>query len=245
MSDDSASWTALSGAYADAVEREDSFDRILDWPAQRAAVGDVRGKRVLDLGCGTGQKALALLKEGASEVVGVDISKPFIDGVSAMSVSGRATFLVGDLNELEALPELMATPFDMVLCLQSFGYARDKVTVLGRIRSMLAPGGLLVLSRAHPMRFAVERAEASGIGLGSAYHDTEDYTYTSGWDPSVKVTHTLDTFSDMHNTLTAAGFVVESVQEPWLSADVQSRFPHKQAWMDKYFGIVMFVARAR
>ncbi len=245
MTDASASWTALSGAYADAVEREDSFDRILDWPAQRAAIGDVRGKRVLDLGCGTGHKALALLDEGASEVVGVDISKSFIEGVSAMAVSGKATFLVGDLNSLEALSELKAAPFDLVLCLQSFGYVREKVTALKQMRAMLTPDGLLVLSRAHPMRFAVERSEARGIGLGSAYHDTSEYTYASGWDPSVEVTHALDTFSDMHNALTTAGFVVEEVQEPWLSVEVQSRFPRKQAWMDKYIGIVLFVARPR
>lgn len=240
---DEHAWEALAPAYAAAVEREDSFDRILEWPAQRAAIGDVRDRRILDLGCGTGRKSLALATDGAASVLGLDISAHFIDQLNGHSLPPGVTFALADLNRLEDVAELRGRRFDVVICLQSFGYAEDQVDVLRRIRERMDPDGRLVLSRAHPMRFAVERAERTGAPLGTTYHDVDDYSYVSNWNPRVHVTHTTETFSDMLNAFAEAGFCVLRVEEPWLTPDLQTRFPHKHAWMDRYFGIVLFTAR--
>ena len=49
--------------------------------------------------------------------------------------------------------------------------------------------------------------------------------------------------SDLLNTFSAAGLWIETTAEPQLSPDARERYPHKQAWMDKYLGILIFKLR--
>jgi hypothetical protein len=100
-----------------------------------------------------------------------------------------------------------------------------------------------VVTRAHPLRFAVERAERDGLELGDAYHSTEPISYPSRWNPELTLTHAVDTFSSMHNTLVDAGFRVERILEPQLSEENKKRYPHKQDWLSRYVGIIIFRAR--
>ncbi|UJP11052.1 hypothetical protein L2X99_05540 [Microbacterium sp. KUDC0406] len=58
-------WSDLSGDYERARGREDSLDRLVEWPAQRAMLGDVSGCSILDLGCGNGGKIAELVRDGA------------------------------------------------------------------------------------------------------------------------------------------------------------------------------------
>ena len=79
-----ATWKALADSYETARTRPDSFDVLMEFPAQLSLIGDVAGKRILDLACGSGAKAIYLARQGAGEVVGVDISETFIEGVAGL-----------------------------------------------------------------------------------------------------------------------------------------------------------------
>ena len=56
--DASRPWQSLSTGFEQARAREDSLDRLVEWPAERALLGDVTGLAVLDAGCGNGSKVL-------------------------------------------------------------------------------------------------------------------------------------------------------------------------------------------
>jgi SAM-dependent methyltransferase len=68
-----------------------------------AVLGDVRGRTVLDLGCGSGDNSLLLARRGA-RVVGVDISESLIQlarrRLALNGLSDRATFVVGSAHDL-------------------------------------------------------------------------------------------------------------------------------------------------
>ena len=49
--------------------------------------------------------------------------------------------------------------------------------------------------------------------------------------------------SDLINVFSAAGLWIETAIEPQLSQDARRRYPHKQAWMNKYLGILIFKLR--
>jgi SAM-dependent methyltransferase len=236
--DPGRAWTALADGYERARAREDSLDRLVEWPAQREMLGDVTGLSVLDLGCGNGAKLAELVEDGAASAVGVDVSGTFVDARPP-----GLELVQGDLNHLGALPEFTGRTFDRILLLQSFGYATDPVATLRSARSMLAADGFIVLTRTQPLRYATERAEQNGTSLAEEYFSSSAHTYRTRWHEDVTLTKRAYTVSDLLNTFSAAGLWVEAAAEPQLSEDARRRYPHKQTWMDTYFGILVFRLR--
>jgi len=236
--DPSQAWPDLASDYERARSREDSLDRLVEWPAQRDLLGDVSGLSVLDIGCGNGGKLAELLGAGAADAVGVDVSGNFI-GAPPTGLE----LIQGDLNELSSMPGLVERKFDRILFLQSFGYAKDPVRTLQAARGMLADGGFILLTRTQPIRYAVERAEQNGTSLGEEYFSAAPYTYRTGWNGQIELTKSTYTISDLINAFSAAGLWIETAIEPQLSEDDRRRYPHKQEWMNKYLGILIFKLR--
>ncbi len=231
-------WTELADGYERARGREDSLDRLVEWPAQRAMLGDVTDLSLLDLGCGSGAKLAELVDDGAASAVGVDVSGMFV----AEQPPGLE-LVQGDLNDLDSVPGLAGRTFDRVLFLQSFGYATDPVATLRHARSMLADDGFILLTRTQPLRYATERAEQNGTSLGEEYFSSSSHTYRTQWHEEATLTKRPYTISDLLNTFSAAGLWVEAAAEPQLSEDARRRHPHKQEWMDKHLGILVFRLR--
>lgn len=196
------------------------------------------GQSVLDVGCGSGVKLAELVDDGAAACVGVDISGNF----PRTSVP-RLQLIHGDLSELGSVPGLAGRTFDRIMFLQSFGYAKDPVRTLQSARAMLADGGFILLTKTQPIRYAVERAEQNGTSLGEEYFSTSPFSYVSGWNANISLTKRPYTISDLINVFSAAGLCIETAIEPQLSAEAARRYPHKQEWMNKYLGILIFKLR--
>jgi SAM-dependent methyltransferase len=237
--DSSRPWLELASGYEQARAKVDSLDRLVEWPAQRDLLGAVTGLSVLDAGCGNGSKIAELVRDGATASVGVDISGNFItDQPPGLEL------VQGDLSDLESVPGLAGRRFDRILFLQSFGYAKDPVRTLRTARTMLADGGFILLTRTQPIRYAVERAERNGTSLGEEYFSTDLFSYRHrGWNDEVALKKRPYTISDLINVFSAAGLWIETAVEPQLSDDARRRYPHKQAWMNKYLGILIFKLR--
>ncbi|MCW2793405.1 MAG: class SAM-dependent methyltransferase [Nocardioides sp.] len=215
--DPSRAWLELAPDYELARAREDSLDRLVEWPAQRDLLGDVTGRSVLDLGCGNGGKLAELVADGATASVGVDVSGNFL-GTPPPGLE----LVRGDLNELASMPGLAGRTFDRILFLQSFGYARDPVRTLREARAILADDGFILLTRTHPIRYAVERAEEHGTSLGEEYFSSAPFSYLSGWNDRISLTKRRYTVSDLVNFFSAAGLWIETAAEPQLSEDARA-----------------------
>ena len=238
VQDPSQPWQELAADYERARVREDSLDRLVEWPAERDVLGDLTGCSILDLGCGNGGKLAELVRDGAAASAGVDIAGNFI-----ASPPTGVELIRGDLSRPDMVPELSGRTFDRILFLQSFGYAKDPVHTLRAARALLNQNGFILLTRTQPIRYAVERAEQNGTSLGEEYFSRADYTYRTGWNKDIALTKRTYTMSDLLNVFSAAGLWIETAVEPHLTEEAARRYPHKQAWMNKYLGILIFKLR--
>ena len=116
-----------------------------DWKWARIAPHlDLRGRRVLDVGCGNGYYGWRMLGAGADLVVGVDPTLRYVMQYAALRrLLGEHPNYVLPLR-FEALPEGEGS-FDTALSLGVLYHRRDPQEHLGRLRSQLRPGGTLVL----------------------------------------------------------------------------------------------------
>ena len=90
--------------------------------AAALALGDLHGKRVLDVGCGFGDFLAWLHARGVEpEYTGIDIVRPAIERARSRFKGANARFLLGD-----ALTFMKGEPYDYVVASGIFGYnAKD------------------------------------------------------------------------------------------------------------------------
>lgn len=102
-----------------------------------------RGLRVLDAACGEGYGA-ALLADGASQVLGLDIAPEAIAHARARyATRDNLRFEVADCTALEALP---AGSFDLITSFETLEHVQAQERMLDGFARLLAPGGLLLVS---------------------------------------------------------------------------------------------------
>ncbi len=126
-------WRASDvGAITERLERR----LILD------LVGDVRGRGVLDVGCGDGDLAVELSKRGA-HVVGIDTSEPMIAAARGRATEERidVDFRVATARRLPFLDE----HFDIVVAVTVLCFVEDAAPVFREMARVLHPGGHLVI----------------------------------------------------------------------------------------------------
>jgi ubiquinone/menaquinone biosynthesis C-methylase UbiE len=132
-------------------------ERYLNPPADTAyaleyafhLLGDARGKKVLDLGCGMGENIVALAKRGA-HVMGMDIS-PELIALAQQRINNaevEAALKVGSAYET-GLPD---ESLDLILCIALIHHL-DIPVVRDEMRRILARNGAIILSE--PIRFSV------------------------------------------------------------------------------------------
>src|SRR5450759_894493 len=76
------------------------------------------GKRVLDVACGEGYGAFMLARQGATEVIGVDISDEAIAIARHRFARDDVQFLIGDVLDLPALLGEQP-PFDVIVSFET------------------------------------------------------------------------------------------------------------------------------
>ncbi len=125
--------------------------------------GALAGRRVLDVGCGSGILAIAALKFGAVSALGVDTDPIAVEATGANArrnaVARRLSARLGSLPSAEG-------PFDVVLANLIAGLL---VPLAPSLRDELLPGGALLASGIFLDREADVRAafEASGLAIAS------------------------------------------------------------------------------
>jgi SAM-dependent methyltransferase len=178
-----------------------SYDR----PTILAMAGDVRGKRVLDVGCASGGLSEVFAERGAS-VVGVDLNPRLIDRARER-LGSKAEFRVADIAA--PMPFLESGSFDVVAASLVLHYLADWGPPLREFARILRPGGALLISTHHPTQDVMIATPPA------PYFETVLLTDTwrkGGREFQVRFYHRP--ISAIVDALADAGFLVERIPEP-------------------------------
>ena len=124
-------------------DRKNAFDRFMDnvwrgvvrrrYELVLERLEPLKGKTVLDVGCGSGRYCLAYAQRGAAKVVGVDFAPAMIDlarqHATRLGVDDRCDFRVGAFPE--AVPD---GPFDCATAMGFFDYVADPAPIVAAMR---------------------------------------------------------------------------------------------------------------
>ena len=124
-----------------------SANEIVEMPAIYAELPDLTGKRVLDLGCGTGNNCIKSVELGASYVVGTDISKNMIDLANKNNKDKKIIYKNIAMENISSLNQ----KFDVVISSLAFHYIEDYDRLIKDIYELLNENGLLIFSQEHPL----------------------------------------------------------------------------------------------
>jgi len=201
--DNAAAWDRYASAYQAAARwLTDVVHYAPDIPTEASLrlLGDVGGRRVLDLGCGAGQDAIACAKRGAT-VIGVDFSAEQLAIARRLAEDEgvKVELRHGDLADLAFI---QSDSVDLVLCASVLEYVEDIGRVFRQGHRVLKVGAPLVLSTTHPAWRVLD---------GSAYFERAPVEVA---EDGVTFTEYPHTFADLALGLARANFRVETIVEP-------------------------------
>jgi len=210
-------WDAAAPAYL-AEHGSDLGDADFLWcpeglrEADAHLLGDVTGRRVLEIGCGSAPCARWLRLAGA-DVVALDLSAGMLARAAELN---RSTSVDVPLLQADAGALPVASGTVDIAC-SAFGglpFVADVEGALTEVARVLRPGGRFVASVNHPMRWPFpDSPDPEDLRVISSYFDRRPYVETDDDGYTVYVEHHR-TVGDWVRAVVGGGLVLEDLLEP-------------------------------
>lgn len=220
----------------------EGLDGAAEWPAVRAVLPDLTGKRIVDLGCGFGWFARYVRQQGAASVLALDISQKMIARAKADTADAAITYEIADLDRL-TLPD---GAFDFAYSSLALHYIEEFGGLVETVYRALVPGSRFVFTVEHPIFMAPRNATWARDAAGHRIWPLDGYSVegarTTDWLAKgvVKQHRTLGTTL---NTLIAAGFSIRHVEEWRPDATDLAQHPEWAEELDRPMFLLVAVER--
>ncbi|MCR4787454.1 MAG: class I SAM-dependent methyltransferase [Lachnospiraceae bacterium] len=218
--------TFFSG-YMELRKREVNANNLFEIPTLYKLLPDLTGKRVLDLGCGSGERCVDYMKRGALKVTGIDISEKMLEVARSENADPGITYLNMPVEDIDSIDE----EFDVVISSLVLHYVEDFQGVVKNVYRLLSEGGIFLFSQEHPINtcysgnFDRWTRDENGRKI---YANVADYCIEQKNDHTwfvegVSRYHRM--FSTVINTLTDAGFRIMRIEEPHPDEELVKKYP--------------------
>ena len=236
-------WNANADGWA--AEVRQGHDVAREWlnnPEFLPFIGDVRGRQVLDAGCGEGYNTRMLARQGA-RMTGVDLSDRMI--ALAEEEERRAPLGIRYVNTSYAeLGMFDEAAFDTVVSFMALMDGPRFDLAMKECGRVLRPGGTLAFSLMHPCfitkgsRWIRDEHGEKVSWVVSRYFDpahwVERWRFTDAPAdaPQFAVPRFDRTLSEYLNAVMDAGFTLRKLSEPRPSLEYCAAHPSQRGWRD-------------
>ncbi len=207
------------------ADRQRSGENIsheyLEKPAMMAALPSLAGKKILCLGCGTGEECRRLKEQGATDITGVDKEEELIK--IAQATYPDIQFVAMPMEKLDFLEET----FDIVYSSLVMHYSSDWAIPLTQVRNILKPEGIFLFSTHHPIWWSAEKSREKDnffTRLGASKQGTDKFEIwgdylnqreiTDTWFNEFEVKFFHKPLSEIINEIAISGFQIREFIEP-------------------------------
>lgn len=144
-------WNKISDDYQQRMEiptDDICWGDFVATESRLGVLGEVRGKRILEIGCGAAQNSLVLSKWGA-HAFGIDLSRRQILHGRQLSrkEAVEVNLLVGSIDSLPFKDET----FDMIIAARTLHYVPDLKAAISEVHRVLVEKGCFTINTVHPL----------------------------------------------------------------------------------------------
>ena len=229
-------WNAMGDEWFELAQTGEARNCFI-MPNMLRFMGDVKGKRILDLGCGEGGYARELAKKGA-HLTAIDCSSKAIE--YAMALAKKENLDIEHyIRNSSDLFEIESEQFDIVLCSMMLMDCEDFDGTLREAYRVLKKGGHLFASVLHP---CFDGNHDTGIGRQGEGINREvvvkNYFEPQTWEAplfrgTIPVIWRHRTIQDYVKTFIKTGFTIVDLNEPRADEE-QEKISVAMAWLKKY-----------
>ncbi len=224
MNEIKSDWNSMAQAYEEFNNAEDSYSYNIEWPCIRELLPDLKGKTVVDLGCGTGIFTFLLEQNNPSTITGIDLSEEMLQIAKDKAKENKscARFVLYDAARCANVIE---KPVDFIFSSTTSHYIEDLGQLFSNVSRSLKEGGESVFSVIHPIYSAMYPIEHGDIFPEDGewtvrYLDRSMRAYIQPWIEYNEVFENHlsksyhHTFADYVNAIIGVGLTIEQICEP-------------------------------
>ena len=218
---------------------------LIEIPAFRKIMPDIKNKKILDLGCGYGENDKYYKELGAKSVLGVDISAHMIEMANKYNRLKDIEYQVMAMEDIYQIND----KFDIIMSSLAFHYIKDYNKLLSDIYNLLNDGGYLIFSQEHPFTTCIKYTE--NVKKGHTIIDNKYFGIFSDYNrPGLRTKEWFEkkvikyhrTFSEIINELVNNGFFIEKIEEPVASQEALTK---KQKYINQLDRPFFLIVRAK
>lgn len=188
-------------------------------------LGELRGKRVLELGCGAAPASIPFAKQGAIAIA-VESSDDLVTAARRRCEREevRVELRQGDMADLAFV---RADSVDLVFSAYALAYVEDLSRVFRQVHRVLKVGAPLVFSLPHPVYDLIDENGHQPLLVRRSYFDRTSIGPDHG-DPAGQRQH--HTIADLYTVLFRSSYRVDAILEPQPS----SSGPRSELWREPF-----------
>ncbi len=227
-----STWDKITKDYINFRKSGESMNELIEIPAMKELVGNLKGLKVLDAGCGFGDYSFWAFEQGVKEVVGVDISDKMINAAKERSQKKGVNieFIQSDLSDLGVFND---NYFDLIMSSIVISYFDDLNKYFKEFARVLKKKGRFVFSDVHPIRLSgwIEKDRGKYILQIKNYLDARKVETSDLWKNEKGEYEVIRSYyyplSDIIRALKNTGFLIEDINEPKPLKRMKSVLPKK------------------